>query len=139
MQLKENGLKKFKSKLMVETWPHVQPFHWEGKCLSCWQTTLFENEKKDLRLLISFGFAALGTSDRRRKETPNKQEEQTQKANTEDWRRRKTGKRRRCRVKIRFVLFISILFCGLGVFWDCITSTPPYIYIYICFFFLASA
>ena len=110
---------------MVETWPHVQPFHWEGKCLPCWQATLFENEKKDLRLLISFGFAALGTSDRRRKETPNKQEEQTQKANTEDWRRRKTGKRRRCRVKIRFVLFISILFCGLGVFWDCITSTPP--------------
>ena len=30
MQLKENGLKKFKSKLMVETWPHVQPFHWDG-------------------------------------------------------------------------------------------------------------
>ena len=119
---------------MVETWPHVQPFHWEGKCLPCWQATLFENEKKDLRLLISFGFAALGTSDRRRKETPNKQEEQTQKANTEDWRRRKTGKRRRCRVKIRFVLFISILFCGLGVFWDCITSTPPYIYIYMFFF-----
>ena len=81
-----------------------------------------EKEKKGLRLLISSGLAALGTSDRRRKETPNKQEEQTQKANTEDW-RRKTGKRRRCRVKIRFVLFISILVCGLGVFWDLVTGT----------------
>ena len=77
-----------------------------------------------------------------------------QKENTEYWRRRKTGKRRRSKVKIRFVLFISILFCGLGVFWDCIfgfvvkmrdkkpefngengiTSMPPSF-----FFFLASA
>ena len=138
MQLKENGLKKFKSKLMVETWPHVQPFHWEGKCLSCWQTTLFENEKKDLRLSISFGFAALGTSDRRRKETPNKQRRANAESKhrrlekKESWKTQKMqGKDKVCAFHFYFILWT---WCVLGLH-----NVNAPIYIYICFFFLASA
>ena len=45
------------------------PFMGKGQCLPYWQTTLLEKEKI-LRLMISYGFAVLGTSDIRRKETP---------------------------------------------------------------------
>ena len=44
-------------------------FMGKGQCLPYWQTTLLEKEKI-LRLMISYGFAVLGTSDIRRKETP---------------------------------------------------------------------
>ena len=62
---------------MVETWLHVQPFHWEGVVSAIMVDYFIGKRKKKILgwLLISFGFAALGTSDGRKKETPNKQEE----------------------------------------------------------------
>ena len=58
---------------MVEAWPHVQLFHGEGVVFAILVDN-FIGKEKNLRLLISFGFATLGTNDRRREETLNKQE-----------------------------------------------------------------
>ena len=55
MQLNEKSLKKFKSKWMVEAWPHVQLFHGEGVVFAILVDN-FIGKEKNLRLLISFGF-----------------------------------------------------------------------------------
>ena len=49
------SLIKFKSKWMVEAWPHVQIFHGEG-VVSAILVDNFIRKEKHLRLLISFGF-----------------------------------------------------------------------------------
>ena len=56
---------------MVETWPHVQLFHGEG-VMSTILADIFIGKEKILDFWFLF---VLGTSDRRRKETPKKQEE----------------------------------------------------------------
>ena len=48
-------------------------FSW-GRVASAILVDNFIGKEKNLRLLISFGFATLGTNDRRREETLNKQE-----------------------------------------------------------------
>ena len=53
----------------MKTWPLVQPFHGEG-VVSAVLVDNFIGKRKILRLMISYGFAVLGTSDIRRKETP---------------------------------------------------------------------
>ena len=61
---------------MVETWLRVQPFHGEGVVSAILVDNFIgKRKKKNLRLLISFGFAVLGTSEGGRKESPKKQEE----------------------------------------------------------------
>ena len=55
MQLNEKSFKKFKSKWMVEVWPHVQPFHGEGGVFAILVDS-FTGKEKNLRMLISFGF-----------------------------------------------------------------------------------
>ena len=80
------------------------------------QKTINNNSQTTLpNIPLDFWFLlVLGT--RRRKETPKKQKRNE---------RRRTEKKENLenaeeRVKIRFVLFISFLLCGLSVFWDCI-------------------
>ena len=69
MQLNEKSLKKFKSKWMVEAWPHVQLFHGEGVVFAILVDNFIGKEK----ILECWFLLVLGTSDRRRKETPKKQ------------------------------------------------------------------
>ena len=110
MQLNEKSFKKFKSKWMVEAWPHVQLFHREGLVSTILVDSFIGKEKiSDFWFLL-----VLGT--RRRKEMPKKQKKNE---------RRRTEKKEKLEnaeegVKIRFVLFISFLFYGLNLFWDCI-------------------
>ena len=50
-------------------------FSWgRGSVCHIGRQLYWKKKKKNLRLLISFGFATLGTNDRRREETLNKQE-----------------------------------------------------------------
>ena len=114
---------------MVETWPHVQLFHGEGVV----STILVDTTKEERKC--------------QRSKKRMKAEERRRRKN---WKRRRRVKDKICAfhfffilwkcvlgllfqicgeekienaeegVKIRFVLFISFLFCGLSVFWDCI-------------------
>ena len=77
-------------------------------------TILVDSFIRKEKFLEFWFLLVLGT--RRRKEMPKKQKKNE---------RRRTEKKEKLenteeRVKIRFVLFISFLFCGLSVFWDCI-------------------
>ena len=85
-------------------------FSW-GRVVS---TILVDSFIRKEKLLEFWFLLVLGT--RKRKEMPKKQKKNE---------RRRTEKKEKLenteeRVKIRFVLFISFLFCGLSVFWDCI-------------------
>ena len=85
-------------------------FSW-GRVVS---TILVDSFIRKEKFLEFWFLLVLGT--RRRKEMPKKQKKNE---------RRRTEKKEKLenteeRVKIRFVLFISFLFCGLSVFWDCI-------------------
>ena len=85
-------------------------FSW-GRVVS---TILVDSFIRKEKFLEFWFLLVLGT--RRRKEMPKKQKKNE---------RRRTEKKEKLentkeRVKIRFVLFISFLFCGLTVFWDCI-------------------
>ena len=97
----------------MNAWPHVQLFHGEG-VVSAILADSFIGKENILRLVISFGFVH-------------------QSPVIEEKRKRQRRKKNKCRrmekkeklesaegVKIRFVLFISFLFCGLSVFWNCI-------------------
>ena len=85
-------------------------FSWERVVSTILVDSFIRKEK-----FLEFWFLlVLGT--RKRKEMPKKQKKNE---------RRRTEKKEKLenteeRVKIRFVLFISFLFCGLSVFWDCI-------------------
>ena len=85
-------------------------FSW-GRVVS---TILVDSFIRKEKFLEFWFLLVLGT--RKRKEMPKKQKKNE---------RRRTKKKEKLenteeRVKIRFVLFISFLFCGLSVFWDCI-------------------
>ena len=85
-------------------------FSW-GRVVS---TILVDSFIRKEKFLEFWFLLVLGT--RRWKEMPKKQKKNE---------RRRTEKKEKLenteeRVKIRFVLFISFLFCGLSVFWDCI-------------------
>ena len=68
----KKSLIKFKSKWMVEAWPHVQPFHGEGVVSAILVDSFIRKEKKSKTIEYWF-LLVLGTSDRRRKETLKKQ------------------------------------------------------------------
>ena len=99
---------------MVEAWPHVQLFH-GGRGSVCHIGRQFCWKRKYLRLVISFGFGHQSpVTEEKRKRQRSKNNKCRRMEKKEKLENAKQG------VKIRFVLFISFLFCGLSVFWDCI-------------------
>ena len=116
MQLNENGFKKLKSKWIVETWPHVQPFHGEGVVSAILVDK--EKEKENLRLLISFGFVVFGYQWQKKKGNPKETrrinvERKHKRLEKENWKtQKKHGKDKFCAFHFYFIFWT---WCVLGL------------------------
>ena len=108
-------MKKVLKNLKVNEWlkrGHMSSFFMgKGQCLPYWQIALLE--KKKSQTFDFFWFWAPATEEER------KCQRSKRRINAEEWRRKEKLENAEG-VKIRFVLFISFLFCGLSVFQECI-------------------